>query len=57
MCVTPQGIKDVEEKTEGAVINYAHSAGLTERLRFNVRSLHTCRAFYQSYVCTKASIP
>lgn len=55
VCCVPQGIKDVEERTEGAMTHYVKLAGLTERLRANVRSLHTCRAFYQSYACTKAS--
>jgi hypothetical protein len=46
----------MEEKTQRAVINHVHSASLAERLRLNVRSLHTCRAYYQSYACNKVSL-
>ncbi|KAK9908478.1 hypothetical protein WJX75_008527 [Coccomyxa subellipsoidea] len=52
-----ESIRDMEEKTQRAVINHVHSASLAERLRLNVRSLHTCRAYYQSYACNKVLSP
>jgi hypothetical protein len=47
----------VEERPEGAVNGYIQLAGLTERLRENVNSLHICRAFYISYAYTRVSPP
>lgn len=48
-----QAHRDMEERPEGVVNEYAQLARVTERLRSNVHAQLICRAYYISYAYTR----
>ena len=51
-----QAHRDMEERLEEVVNEYAQLARVTERLRSNVHAQYICRAYYISYAYTRVSI-